>query len=131
MPWRCSSLMIRRSVQWPLYRDLLTFAVLGAGFVVSTAGVAAAAGVEVAAGGGVVVTAAGRSTYFGASVAGTASRIWVAAVAGAGCAASDLLVAASERLRGPAACADAETRTRAAIKAILRMCLSRFWRGRK
>lgn len=77
MPWRCSSLTMRASVQ-RLCLGLSAFAVdLGllvvtgaeAVVVVVTAGAVAAAGA--AAG-----IAGGRSTYFGASTAGAASLIW-------------------------------------------------------
>ena len=94
MPWRCSSLMMRRSVQLLLGFGLSELAVfLAAGLAVATgAGAlvgAVVAGAAVVAGGADSVTAGGRSEYFGASMAGAASLacavvVVVDAVSGAG-----------------------------------------------
>src|SRR5947207_692634 len=122
--------MMRPSVQVRLCFGLSALAVaFAAGWavvagaeVVVAAGVAAA-GVAVAAG-AVSETAGGRSRYFGASVAGAASLTCVGALAVAvvcGAAACSF-TADSDRLRGPAAWADAEARTMAAAtRMILRI----------
>src|SRR6187402_3125626 len=129
MPWRCSSLMMRRSVQARWCFGLLAFAVVfGAGWVavgaeavvVTTGAVAAAgAGAGAAAGAGGAGIAGGRSTYFGASTTGATSLICVVGtVVVAACGAA--VAVDSDRLRSPA-WADAEARTMAATRMILRM----------
>src|SRR5262245_26767988 len=120
MPWRCSSLMMRRSVQAFSCFGLSAFALLAAGLLVAAdaAVVVVAAGAVAAAGAG-AATAGGRSTYFGASTAGATSLTCVAVVvaceAGACSLAADI-----DRLRS-AAWADADARTKAATRMILRM----------
>src|SRR6478672_1319087 len=119
MPWRCSSLMMRPSVQLRLCFGLPAFAV----FVAVAAGaevvvVAVPAGAVATAGAG-AETAGGRSTYFGASAAGATSLTCVVgAVVVVACGAA--VAMASDRLRSPA-WADAEARTMAATRMILRM----------
>src|SRR6478736_1318673 len=104
MPWRCSSLMMRPSVQLRLCFGLPAFAVFVAGLLVSvgaevvvvavTAGAVATAGAE-------AETAGGRSTYFGASAAGATSLICVVgAVAVVPCGAA--VAVACDRLRSTA-----------------------------
>src|SRR5438105_896092 len=121
MPWRCSSPMMRPSVQVRLCFGLSAFAVdLAAGSVV-------VAGAEVVvfvvgAAGAAVETTGGRSRYFGASMTGAASLTCVVAEVVVICGAEACsLAAASDRLRGPAAWAEAETRTMAATRMILRI----------
>src|SRR4051794_36333939 len=121
MPWRCSSLMMRRSVQARARFGLLAFAAVfvagwvaaGAEAVVVTAGAAAAAGAGAgaAAGAGAGI-AGGRSTYLGASTAGATSLICVVeAAVVVVCEAALWSVAADvDRLRSPA-WADAEARS--------------------
>jgi hypothetical protein len=114
--WQCSSPMMRASVQ---SRRGLRRAAFGAGtvagwttfvFVVSAA----------------VFTAAGRSTYFGVST-GFASSTALGVSTGfdtsaCGCRVSTCLsFEARDRLREPAACAEADARTSAAIRMNLRL----------
>src|SRR5215475_611382 len=119
MPWRCNSLMMRPSVQWVLGFGLLAVAVaFGAGLVVSAAGAGVVAGAEVVVvAAGVVETAEGR----GVAVPLTCGAAVVVAVV---CCATGSSAEASVKLRGPAAWADAEARSMAATRMILRMwCL--------
>src|ERR1700687_6029683 len=112
MPWRCSSWMTRASVDSRLHFGFSTFGVWvllpAMGFAWSAFGASV-----------VVLTAAGLSTYFGASTAFTSEPFTSEALgcsAGAG-SSFDAMV----RLRVTPACADADARTNAAIRMNLRM----------
>src|SRR5689334_16015188 len=117
--------MMRRSVHSRLRFGFSALAVF-AGLVVATGAdtvvVVVTAGAGAAAGTGANDTAGGRSAYFGASAATGTSLTCEAGVAiGAACGAADCpAIPDSERLRSPA-WADAEARTMAATRTILRM----------
>ena len=117
--------MMRRSVQPRVCFGLFVLAVvLVAGLVVAT-GAAIGGDVVVVGAGSESDTAGGRSEYFGASVAGADSVSWVVVVVadvGVVCgAAAGAPAADSDRLREPSAWADAEVRSMAATRMILRM----------
>ena len=116
--------MMRPAVQYDLRLGLSALAVVLAVVLVVLAGACVVVGVElVVVVSGVVETADGRSTYFGASAGWLA---WVACGAAVvvACNASGTSAEATVNPREPAAWADTEARTMAATRKILRMCVS-------